>query len=101
MRVKNRWSAEKDPIGSRLRYFAYFNPGHVLTSYALCHGIIYKMSGRVFDRSTINPSEEPRASARGFFKEKAILNFILSVLKHMWPFLPALPSGASWLFHVN
>ena len=32
--------------------------------------------------------------------EEAILNFIFSVL-HIWPFLPALPSGASWLFHVN
>jgi hypothetical protein len=38
--------------------------------------------------------EEPRASARGFFKEKAISNFMLSVLKHLRPFLPTLPTGA-------
>ena len=43
-----------------------------------------------------------RAFARGFFKEKAILeDLMFSVLKHIWPFLHALPSVASWRFHVN
>ena len=33
--------------------------------------------------------------------EEAILNFMFYVLKHIWPFLLALPSRASWLFHVK
>jgi len=33
-------------------------------------------------------------------KEKAILTWGLSVFKTPWPFIPALPNGAFWLFHV-
>jgi hypothetical protein len=46
-------------------------------------------------------SEEPRASARGFFYRKSHSTWGLSALKPPWPFIPALPSGAFWLFHVT
>jgi hypothetical protein len=44
--------------------------------------------------------KEPRASARGFFYRKSHSTWGLSALKPPWPFIPALPSGAFWLFHV-
>jgi hypothetical protein len=46
-------------------------------------------------------SEEPRASARGFFYRKSHSTWGLSALKPPWPFIPALPSGAFWLFHIK
>jgi hypothetical protein len=46
-------------------------------------------------------SQEPRASARGFFYRKSHSTWGLSALKPPWPFIPALPSGAFWLFHVK
>jgi hypothetical protein len=52
--------------------------------------------------STPVSSEEPRASARGFFYRKSHSTWGLSALKPPWPFIPAVPSGAAfWLFHVK
>jgi hypothetical protein len=61
------------------------------------HARKYSKSSSFFSLHEFGPcdSEESRASARGFFKEKAILNFMLSILKHIVLFLPVLTSGAS------
>lgn len=57
----------------------------------------------IYERNTSHrvQGEEPRTSARGSSKEKALLSWNLLGFKTLWEFIAALPSGAFWFFHVK
>ena len=68
----------------------------------LAKGAIESLALKFFDlaegiREVEEKSKEPRPAGRGFCKPR----WNLSPLRYELPFLPALPSGASWQIFVN